>query len=56
MLKSDNGHSRLDRIEAIRADHPGLFLTGNSYRGISMNLCCRDALATARAVVEGLPA
>jgi oxygen-dependent protoporphyrinogen oxidase len=49
------GHGeRLERIEAIRAEHPGLFLTGNSYRGISMNLCCRDALATARAVLEGL--
>ena len=45
------GHQdRLDRIEEILRDHPGLHLTGNSYRGVSLNLCTRDALATA----EGL--
>jgi oxygen-dependent protoporphyrinogen oxidase len=45
------GHGeRLARLEAVRASHPRLFLTGNSYRGISMNLCCREALATAAAV------
>ena len=37
-------------LEAVRASHPRLDLAGNSYRGISMNLCCRDALATAAAV------
>ena len=45
------GHGeRLARLEEVRASHPRLFLTGNSYRGIAMNLCCRDAVATAAAV------
>ena len=47
------GHAdRLARIDEIRAGHSGLHLTGNSYRGISMNLCCRDALRTAQSVLE----
>jgi len=47
------GHgARLERLEALRADHPGLFLTGNSYRGISMNNCLKDALATATAILN----
>jgi oxygen-dependent protoporphyrinogen oxidase len=46
------GHAeRLERLDALLAEHPGLRLTGNSYRGVAMNLCCRDALATARAVL-----
>jgi oxygen-dependent protoporphyrinogen oxidase len=46
------GHAdRLARIEEVRAGHPGLHLTGNSYRGVAMNLCCRDAVATAGAVL-----
>jgi oxygen-dependent protoporphyrinogen oxidase len=46
------GHGeRLARIEEVRAGHRGLFITGNSYRGVSMNLCCRDALATAKAAL-----
>jgi len=46
------GHAeRLASIEEVRARHPGLHVTGNSYRGVSVNLCCRDALATAKAVL-----
>ncbi len=46
------GHGeRLRAVEEALAPLPGLHLTGNSYRGVSMNLCCRDALATARAVL-----
>ena len=44
------GHgARLESLAAVLADHPGLHLTGNSFRGISMNNCLKDALATARA-------
>lgn len=51
------GHQeRLDRIEAIRTDHPGLHLTGNSFRGVATNLCVMDAVATAMSVVApGVP-
>jgi protoporphyrinogen/coproporphyrinogen III oxidase len=38
------GHlSRLERIEIALAAHPGLFLAGNSYRGVSVNACIEDA-------------
>ncbi len=33
----------LQVIEAAQARHPGLFLTGNAYRGISMNDCVVEA-------------
>lgn len=50
------GHGdRLERLEAVRAEHPGLHLTGNSYRGISMNHCLADARATAEAVLGQVP-
>jgi oxygen-dependent protoporphyrinogen oxidase len=46
------GHAdRLARIEEIRSEHRGLHLTGNSYRGVAMNLCCRDAVAVARTLL-----
>jgi oxygen-dependent protoporphyrinogen oxidase len=49
------GHGeRLEALEGIRREHPGLHLTGNSYRGVSMNLCCRDALAVAGEVTDRL--
>jgi oxygen-dependent protoporphyrinogen oxidase len=45
------GHAeRLLRIDELRTSAPGLHLTGNSYRGVSMNLCLLDALRTARDV------
>jgi len=38
------GHlARLERIEAALTTHPGLFLAGNSYRGVSVNACIEDA-------------
>lgn len=38
------GHlERIARIEALAAQHPGLHLTGNSYRGISVNACIQGA-------------
>ena len=46
------GHEeRLLRLEEIRAGAPGLHLTGNSYRGVSVNLCVKDALRTAKAIL-----
>jgi oxygen-dependent protoporphyrinogen oxidase len=46
------GHEeRLQRIEEIRVACPGLFLTGASFRGVSVNLCVRDALRTAHALL-----
>ena len=46
------GHA--DRLQAIgqqSARLPGLFLTGNAYRGVSLNDCVVNADATAEAVV-----
>jgi oxygen-dependent protoporphyrinogen oxidase len=38
------GHEeRLQRLETLRAQHAGLWLTGNSYRGVAMNACIREA-------------
>jgi oxygen-dependent protoporphyrinogen oxidase len=38
------GHlDRIRRIEARLQGHPGLFLAGNSYRGVSLNACVSDA-------------
>jgi len=46
------GHAdRLQAIEQQRARFPGLFLTGNAYRGVSLNDCVVNADATADAVV-----
>jgi len=54
------GHaSRLMRIEKRLRDYPGLFLAGNSYRGVSINACIEDAPAVARRVashLQSLPA
>jgi oxygen-dependent protoporphyrinogen oxidase len=45
------GHlARLRGLEDRLAATPGLFLAGSSYRGISINLCVRDAERTARTV------
>lgn len=46
------GHlQRLARIEAHLARLPGLFVAGNSYRGVSINNCIADAGPVADAVV-----
>jgi oxygen-dependent protoporphyrinogen oxidase len=49
------GHIR--RVEAIERHLwalPGLFLTGNAYRGVGINDCVREARRKARAVLEHL--
>ena len=49
------GHcDRLARIETRLEGHPGLFLTGNCYRGVSLNDCTREANATADRIVRYL--
>jgi oxygen-dependent protoporphyrinogen oxidase len=49
------GH--LDRVAAIetgRQRYPGLFLTGNSFRGVSVNDCTEEAVRCASEVIEHL--
>jgi len=49
------GHaSRLERIEAAIGAHRGLFLAGNSYRGVSINACIEDAPRIAGGVADHL--
>lgn len=36
-------HARLRRMEARLASHPGLYLAGSSYRGVSINACIQDS-------------
>jgi oxygen-dependent protoporphyrinogen oxidase len=49
------GHEgRLERIEAAVAAHRGLFLAGNSYRGVSINACIEDAHRIAGRVADHL--
>jgi oxygen-dependent protoporphyrinogen oxidase len=46
------GHlDRVGAIEAALGRLPGLFVTGNSYRGISINACITDAKLLAARVV-----
>jgi len=47
------GHlERLRRIETLLERHPGLHVAGNSYRGISINACSRDAETLAARLAE----
>ena len=49
------GHpQRLRTIEERVARYPGLFLSGNSYRGISLNACVEEASRIADAVLTHL--
>ena len=51
------GHlARLSSIEHRLAAHPGLFLVGNSYRGVSINACVADAGSLVGRVREALAA
>lgn len=51
----ERGHlARLERIETLTAAHPGLFLAGNSYRGVSMNSCIAEADTIAEAALATL--
>jgi oxygen-dependent protoporphyrinogen oxidase len=47
------GHlQRLDRLEILLQRHPGLHLSGNSYRGVALNACVREAEALAARLVS----
>jgi oxygen-dependent protoporphyrinogen oxidase len=47
------GHlDRVASIEAALTRLPGLFVTGNSYRGVSINACVTDAKAIALRVLD----
>ena len=49
------GHlDRLAKIDARLAHHPGLYLCGNSYRGIAINNCAAEAPPLAGRVLAGL--
>lgn len=49
------GHSdRLAAIEAETAALPGLWLTGNGYRGVGVNDCVRDGRRVAAGVLQSL--
>jgi oxygen-dependent protoporphyrinogen oxidase len=47
------GHSkRLEEIEEVLKEYPGLFITGNAFKGIGINDCTRNAPIVARKVIE----
>jgi oxygen-dependent protoporphyrinogen oxidase len=49
------GHgARLEAIDQILKRHPGLVLTGNAFRGVSLNDCVVNASKTADSLVPGL--
>jgi len=49
------GHlARLREIDRTAAGFPGLYLTGSSYRGISVNNCVKEAEILAEKVIRGL--
>ena len=49
------GHGRrLNSIEDCLARFPGLYLTGNAFRGVALNDCTREAVRIARRVEQDL--
>ncbi len=42
----------VERAETLAAGHPGLFLTGSSYRGVGIPDCIREGGETAKAVMR----
>lgn len=49
------GHrARLHHIDALLQAHPGLYLAGNAYRGVSINACIAEADGIAEAVLRGM--
>jgi oxygen-dependent protoporphyrinogen oxidase len=51
----DVGHlARVEQLEAMAADLPGLFLTGSAYRGVGLPDCIQQGQATAEAALEGI--
>jgi protoporphyrinogen/coproporphyrinogen III oxidase len=50
------GHvGRLQRMDGLLKAHPGLFVAGNSYRGVSINACIAEAGTLADEVLERRP-
>jgi oxygen-dependent protoporphyrinogen oxidase len=48
------GHAaRLEAIDQALQRHPGLLLTGNAYRGVSLNDCVANAWKTAQGLLSG---
>ncbi|MDA8389039.1 MAG: protoporphyrinogen oxidase [Nitrospiraceae bacterium] len=46
------GHAeRLKKLEGALAAHPGLFMTGNAFRGISLNDCIENSFALAQNIM-----
>ena len=51
------GHrERLQQVDSRIQELPGLFLTGNSYRGVALNDCTQNAVRVAETVCEYLAA
>lgn len=49
------GHvARLQRIDSLLKAHPGLFLAGNSYRGVAINSCIAEADSIAERVLAAI--
>jgi hypothetical protein len=49
------GHlDRLERIDTLLQRYPGLFVAGNSYRGVAINSCIAEAGGIADRVVASL--
>ncbi len=49
-------HARLQRIDTLLHPHHGLFLAGNSYRGVSINACIADAPSVVDAALRAIAA
>jgi len=53
----DVGHlERVDQLEAMAADLPGLYLTGSAYRGVGLPDCIQQGQTTAEAVLAAIAA
>ncbi len=51
----DVGHlARVDQLEAMAADLPGLYFTGSAYRGVGLPDCIQQGQATAEAVLDAI--
>jgi oxygen-dependent protoporphyrinogen oxidase len=43
---------RLERVDSALVRHPGLFITGNAYRGVALNDCIENSEALAEKIIE----
>jgi oxygen-dependent protoporphyrinogen oxidase len=47
------GHSKvIDKLDSVLKDFPGLFFSGNAFKGIGINDCTKNAHIVGRAVIE----